>query len=62
MWNEGTRSTIQQLVRIVAYFGSGFLIKYGIDQDEFITQVAGGVIALGNLGWWVYWQFTRRPD
>lgn len=57
-----TKSTIQQLVRICAYFGSAWLIKSGVSQDQFVELASGAVIGVTSLGYWLYWQINRKPD
>jgi len=56
------KSTVQQLVRIGIWIGAPLLTKYGIDHETAALEVTGIVLAVGNFGWWIYWQVVRKPD
>lgn len=44
----------QQIVRIIMYALTGFLVKAGLD-GEGIQMVAGAVTGVVALIWWIIW-------
>lgn len=60
--SKETKSTVQQLVRIVAYICGPLLSKYGIQQDIFVAEASGFIVTSGAFIWWLYWQLVRKPD
>jgi len=59
---DETKSTVQQLVRIAAYVGGPLLARWGIEQEEFVAEATGLLLAGGAFCWWLYWQVVRKPD
>ena len=56
-WN-----TIQQLIRIIMQVVAGMLISRGIITEEIGATLTGGVISLGNVVWWVFWNKKVAPS
>ena len=50
-----TWDNIQQLIRIVMQVVAGMLISRGVITEEIGATLTGGVISLGNVVWWVFW-------
>jgi hypothetical protein len=51
---------IQQLVRIMGYFLTPILIRWGLDAENTTILVAGVGTGVGLLAWWGYWQVIGR--
>jgi hypothetical protein len=56
MWDS-----IQQIVRIVMYMVSGYLVKMGWPEDMTVA-LTGGAIGLATVGWWFFWERKRVTD
>jgi len=56
---DANKAEIQQVVRILMYFGSGLLTKAGLDTQDELTMVAGALTGVVALGWWFIWNRKR---
>lgn len=56
---DANKAEIQQVVRILMYFGSGLLAKAGLDTQDELTMVAGALTGVVALGWWFIWNRKR---
>jgi len=44
---------VQQIVRILMWFGSGLLAKWGFDSGEATVQLTALMTSVITFGWWV---------
>jgi hypothetical protein len=56
-WNS-----IQQLIRIIMQIAAGYLISMGVMTEEIATAMTGGVVSLGMVVWWVFWERHRLAE
>ena len=55
MENNSIWDTIQQVIRIAMQFVGGYLVSKGILTEELAAQLAGGVISIVGVVWWILW-------
>ncbi len=51
--------SIQQIVRIVMYSVSGWLMNMGWPEDMTVA-LTGAVTGLVAIGWWLFWDRNRE--
>lgn len=54
-----TWDTVQQVVRIVLNAVGGILIGKGYLSEEMSTTLTGGLLSLGSVAWWFFWDRHR---
>ncbi len=52
---DDTNATVQQVVRIIMYFASSWLVTVGVDTDSEIKMVTGALTGVVALVWWFFW-------
>lgn len=50
---------VQQLVRIIMQFVGGTLVARGVLTEEVAAQLAGAVLSLSGVAWWLIWNRKR---
>lgn len=51
--------TVQQVVRIAAQFGAGFLVSRGIIDGGGVDLIVGTLTSAASLAWWWVWNRKR---
>lgn len=55
-----TWDTVQQVLRIVLNAVGAFLIGKGYLTEEMSVTLIGGVLSIGSVLWWMFWQKGRE--
>ena len=55
-----TWDDIQQIIRIVAYAISGFLVSAGQLDPAHGETLGGALLGLASVGWWWFWN-RKKP-
>lgn len=53
-------STVEQLIRILAYTGGSFAFGDAIANGETFQAAIGGAIAVGAFVWWLVFERNRK--
>jgi hypothetical protein len=51
--------TVQQVIRLAMQFAGGWLVSKGILTEELAAQLAGGILSVSAVLWWVFWEKNR---
>lgn len=54
-----TWDTVQQVLRIVLNALGGILIGKGYLTEEMSVTLVGGVLSIGSVLWWAFWDKNR---
>ena len=54
-----TWDSIQQVLRIVLNALGGVMMSKGYLTEEMSTTLIGGVLSLGSVAWWFFWEKNR---
>jgi hypothetical protein len=54
-----TWSTIQQLIRILAYTAGAYFLGDGIANGEAFQAAIGGLVNVGAFAWWLLFERNR---
>ena len=53
--------SVQQLIRIVLQFLSGFLVGKGILDAANAEVLTGALLSLASVAWWYFWNRKAKP-
>lgn len=52
--------SVQQVLRILMNAGGAYLVGKGVITEEMSTTLVGGLLSVGSVLWWIFWQSKRE--
>lgn len=54
-----TWESIQQVLRIILNAIGAYLVGKGVVTEEMSVTLMGGVLSIGSVLWWMFWEKNR---
>jgi hypothetical protein len=57
-----TWDSVQQVLRIILNAGGAYLVGKGVVTEEMSVTLVGGLLSVGSVMWWIFWDKNRAAS